>query len=387
MTELGVSQIGPVRLGIGGDGAISTLIRNELGSRPHADPGDVDLAMGLGTTEHSGGEGQRRLAGSRFLLRHEVELDGASIRLRLRAKWGTDLYAVSLSQHPYTTMPVSVQVETPFSSPVANLLTRPLVRWGTRDFTTMHALIAKNVLYEIVDPLLWCAMLARDATFVHAGAVADPEGRGILLLGLGGVGKSTTVLDLVCNEGWSYLSDDLAIVDSTSTIVRYPKYLQVYAYNTDAVPGLEHRMLAGRSVADRAHWRLRRRLLGAKQARRRVPAARIAGSSHVTDSAPLSAAFFLVLAPDADAPSAHPKPASHVAALAARALLEEFWDFLRLLSAASALDATIDPLSTLYDKAVGLLEERLPPDACFELQVPPYARGSAISEAVRSATR
>lgn len=48
--------------------------------------------------------------------------------------------------------------------------------------------------------------------FVHAAGVVDPEGRGWLLLGASGTGKSTLAYALV-REGWSLLGEDGVIVE------------------------------------------------------------------------------------------------------------------------------------------------------------------------------
>jgi hypothetical protein len=147
---------------------------------------------------------------------------------------------------------------------------------ATRDFLSLSGLIAKNAIYEVLDPVVWCALLAEEATFVHAGAVASPDGDGLVLMGSGGVGKTTAVLDLVSKHGWKYIGDDLVIL-SKSRVYRYPKHLQIYAYNTEYVPGVEGRILEGRSRLDRLAWHGRRRILGVSQVRRRVSASAFFG--------------------------------------------------------------------------------------------------------------
>ncbi len=54
---------------------------------------------------------------------------------------------------------------------------------------------------------------------VHAGVVGTPAGDGVLLTGESGSGKTTTVAALV-QEGYSYLSDEAAVIDPDTALVR-----------------------------------------------------------------------------------------------------------------------------------------------------------------------
>ena len=62
--------------------------------------------------------------------------------------------------------------------------------------------------------LHWTAA-ARGCLLVHAASVAQPGGRGALLLGPGGSGKSTTTLTAVA-AGWVTAGDDYVLLDPTA---------------------------------------------------------------------------------------------------------------------------------------------------------------------------
>ncbi len=67
---------------------------------------------------------------------------------------------------------------------------------------------AEDRLVRAVMDATWPLVLPRFGAFhVHGGAVRDHEGRGWLLAGDAGSGKSTTVLSLAL-EGWGWASDD-----------------------------------------------------------------------------------------------------------------------------------------------------------------------------------
>jgi hypothetical protein len=70
---------------------------------------------------------------------------------------------------------------------------------------------------RIAEQLMWRAAadaIAKCERFLlaHAGAVASPEGEGILILGDSGAGKTTLVAALV-QEGYRLLSDEAGVID------------------------------------------------------------------------------------------------------------------------------------------------------------------------------
>lgn len=83
-----------------------------------------------------------------------------------------------------------------------------------------HALVP--FLEWVIHQLI--AQRLSHAVTLHAG-VAGPVDRPILLLGSSGVGKSTLVLELM-KGGWSYWSDDLAVIDVDHRCVPYPKAIK-----------------------------------------------------------------------------------------------------------------------------------------------------------------
>lgn len=146
-------------------------------------------------------------------------------------------------------------------------------------------ILANAVLYRHLLPAAEMALLNRGATLVHASALVKPSGRGVLILGWGGAGKTSasTSLYLRKGSGWRYMSDDLAIVGSDGTLFRSPVPLNVFPYNTDLLPALDAFVRGQAGVADRLHWTLRRRILGRNRvARRFAPLAAYLGPARAT---------------------------------------------------------------------------------------------------------
>ena len=96
-------------------------------------------------------------------------------------------------------------------------------------------------LPRLGDPLLGraasfavCAALRRFGLFdLHSGGVVEPEsGKGVLIIGPSGTGKSTLVLQLV-QAGWSYLSDDELLLSLEDGTVEARGFRSFFAVNTN----------------------------------------------------------------------------------------------------------------------------------------------------------
>ncbi|MBN1271357.1 MAG: serine kinase [Candidatus Aminicenantes bacterium] len=100
----------------------------------------------------------------------------------------------------------------------------------------------KIVQYEIGSPLLAIFNLwfrCRSIQLVHAGAVGGPEG-GVLIVGKGGSGKSTTVLSCLEN-GLLYTGDDYCLLSANPIPYVYSIYSTAKIFTRDKYrfPGLE----------------------------------------------------------------------------------------------------------------------------------------------------
>lgn len=150
----------------------------------------------------------------------------------------------------------------------------------------------KSFVYDIFDYVTQSAQLPLRQTYVHASSL-ERDGRAIALLAWGGIGKTTSLLKLVLEDGWRFLSDDLGLVDADGRLHRSPKHLQVYGYNLKGQPRIEAALLQGRGMLDRASWTFFRAVKGDHRVRRRVSAESLFGPARVASSAPISHAIFL----------------------------------------------------------------------------------------------
>jgi len=94
-----------------------------------------------------------------------------------------------------------------------------------------------------------------DRAIIHASAIKNPvTGKTILLGGTGGVGKTSLELFL-CNQlHFSFISDDIAVVDSTCNVFPNLSYPKIYAYNVVGNLELERVLFEDRSFWDKLQW-------------------------------------------------------------------------------------------------------------------------------------
>jgi hypothetical protein len=151
---------------------------------------------------------------------------------------------------------------------------------------------AKNFMYGVFDYITHIAQLQLGQSYIHASSL-ERNGEGTAIVAWGGIGKTSAALKLITEEGFSFLSDDLGLVDDSGTIWRTPKRLQVYAYNLEGEERLRSMLLGGRSALDRASWAWKLQFRGPKGVRRRVSAEELFGTQSVARSAPLKRVFCL----------------------------------------------------------------------------------------------
>lgn len=181
---------------------------------------------------------------------------------------------------------VDILARTPRSQAIWPLYEmRRIADWN---FLYPHETTAKNFWYNVFDWTTQVSNIGLGQSWVHASAVSKGH-RCIAFLAKGGVGKTTAMLKLCLEDGWNYLSDDLALVDDSGTVYRSPKRIQVYAYNMEAQPVIKKALMGRRSLADRVSWEYRLRRFGSKGVRRRVSAEDLMGreacqSARITDA-------------------------------------------------------------------------------------------------------
>lgn len=150
----------------------------------------------------------------------------------------------------------------------------------------------KSFIYDIFDYITQSAQLNFRQTYVHASSL-ERDGKAIALLAWGGIGKTTSLLKLVLEDNWRFLSDDLGLVDANGRLHRSPKNLQIYGYNLQGQDKIEKALFSNRTMLESLSWSFFRTIKGNHKVRRRVSAEKLFGSERIATSGQMSKAFFL----------------------------------------------------------------------------------------------
>lgn len=264
--------------------------------------------------------------------------------------------------------------------------TRPL-REGWERFRDWNYLsktetLAKNFMYSVFDHVSQSTQIAKDQTYLHASSMTR-DGRGVVIAGWGGVGKTTSVLKLVTEQGWSYLSDDLALVSADGTLYRHPKRMQIYAYNLLGQPTLANALMKDRKIADRLSWSIRRRLRGVKGVRRRLSAEHFLGESQVGTSAKASELFLMERA-ECSSVEVHPLDLDLAVDRMTATLLHELSPFAEINNASRAggLQIGMPSVETTLLQTSQILKSAFEGVTPKLVRVPPTTGPNELSQAV-----
>ena len=186
----------------------------------------------------------------------------------------------------------TVHVRAAPRSGLARLAPESYARFRHWNYLLHEEDLAKNFVYNVFDYLTQIESLRLGQSYVHASAIAR-GGAAAVLAAWGGVGKTSAMLNLVRDHGWSYLADDLVAVDDAGAVYRSPKRIQVYAYNLEGQAPLAAALMRGRSRLDRLAWTLHRARNGPKGVRRRVSAESLFSPRQVAASAAIADVLLL----------------------------------------------------------------------------------------------
>jgi len=106
---------------------------------------------------------------------------------------------------------------------------------------------------------------------LHVSAFKSNKTGDLLLFGgTGGVGKTSLEL-LFCGElNYSFVADDMVVVNTNSEVYPNLSYPKIYAYNLEFNESMTNTLLKGRGLMDIAHWYIRKKVKGLSSVRRSV---------------------------------------------------------------------------------------------------------------------
>lgn len=115
------------------------------------------------------------------------------------------------------------------------------VEVGTTTEVKVSELVASSphVLYtNVVEPILRWKLVELGYALVHAACFADGDDA-YLVTARTDTGKTTTMLKVLDRSDYSFLSDDLVLIDHTGRVLTYPKPLTISAHTVHALKSAE----------------------------------------------------------------------------------------------------------------------------------------------------
>ncbi len=123
--------------------------------------------------------------------------------------------------------------------------------------------------YEMI--LVFMQYILNDKMLIHASAMKNLNTNKVILFGgSGGVGKTSLEL-LLCNKlNYSFIADDISVVDKDGYIYPNLAYPKIYAYNTIKNTNIKNIIFNNRKLLDKIQWIFMRKIRGDKGVRRAI---------------------------------------------------------------------------------------------------------------------
>lgn len=118
-----------------------------------------------------------------------------------------------------------------------------------------------------------------DLVPVHAAAIAHNK-KATLIAGTGGTGKTSALLSIRNSANYSFLSDDISIINTNKLVYPNLAWPKIYAYNLIDNESLKTEIFRNRSALDRYHFNIRAQI-DASAARRKIQPQRLYNSIEI----------------------------------------------------------------------------------------------------------
>jgi dolichol-phosphate mannosyltransferase len=131
------------------------------------------------------------------------------------------------------------------------------IQMGTPITVSVNRLLAQSphVLYtNVVEALLRFLLVSKGYVLLHSASLAV-DGRATLLSAQTDTGKTSTVIRLVRERGYTFLSDDMTIITADGRALSYPKPMTLSYHTMSAIAGkdLKGRQRAALAIQSRLH--------------------------------------------------------------------------------------------------------------------------------------
>ncbi len=253
-------------------------------------------------------------------------------------------------------------------------------RFRDWNFFTREETLAKNFMYNIFDFIIETKLLVNNSSFIHASSIEN-QGKAILFVAAGGVGKTSIMMQMLKKEGWKYLADDLSIVGSNGRVYFNPKYIQIYPYNIKNDFELYNLLIKGRGALDRLHWSYRKLRYGEASVRRRVDPRVFFGPGKVSSSAQVAKVINLVRTNvnDFEIDGIGPDVISNMAAEILSLEISPFFKYSCLCNGGGS-DSPFPKIEEIKERAIRRFQEIFNNVPRYQLKIPLKASPSDLFE-------
>ena len=107
-------------------------------------------------------------------------------------------------------------------------------------------------------------------TLIHGSAVSSPSGHALVFGGTGGVGKTSLELELILHKGYSFIADDISILNKEGSLIPNFNLPKIYGYNLLGYEHIEKKLFVGKSFNDKLWWKVQKTLRRPNKFRRRA---------------------------------------------------------------------------------------------------------------------
>ena len=143
---------------------------------------------------------------------------------------------------------------------------RIIRKWFNMQFTNRIENVGQIFHENVLIPL---SFFYKNLTPIHAAGISINE-ISYLLGGTGGVGKTTIELEQCFRNKYTFITDDIAVVNNKGEVYLNNNHPKIYGYNLVGNPLLRKKLFKNTTLLNKIHWNLHKKIFGLNKVRRKT---------------------------------------------------------------------------------------------------------------------
>lgn len=169
-----------------------------------------------------------------------------------------------------------------------------LIRYLKKLYNNQYSSIDERISQIIYELVLVPSVYFDEQNFLIHSSAFIKEGAGAVLIGgTGGVGKTSLEIELCMNRDYSFVADDISVVNDDAFVWPNLSFPKIYAYNLKGNDKLRNQIFKNRPFHDKLAWKFKHFLNGPAGVRRTVSPVDAYGK-YQKDKSPIDAYYILV---------------------------------------------------------------------------------------------